>query len=132
MKTGEYNCGKFSVPGSDAVHSYAGVVEGETVIQIGPKLYARVANLRVIEHPHPFFLLGADILRGGRPEDSWNFRGLIVSTQGVGQVEAHLEFDQNGERIHVPLPHAPAGGAEPGNQAIAFVGSGGQCLRRNF
>lgn len=99
LKTGEQNWGKFSVPGSDAVHCYAGVVEGETVIQVGPKLYARVANLRVIEHPHPFFLLGADILRGGRPGDSWNFRGLIVTTQGVGQVEAHLEFDQNGERI---------------------------------
>jgi predicted aspartyl protease len=24
------NCGKFSVPGSDAVHSYAGIIEGET------------------------------------------------------------------------------------------------------
>jgi predicted aspartyl protease len=48
LKAGDQNCGKFSVPGSDAVHSYAGVVEGDTTIQIGPKLFARVSNLRVI------------------------------------------------------------------------------------
>jgi hypothetical protein len=47
-------------------------------------------------------------------------------------VQASLEFEQAGEIITVPLPHAPAGGADHGNQAIAFVGGGGQCLRRNF
>lgn len=27
-----HSCGRFSVPGSDAVHEYAGVVEGTTVL----------------------------------------------------------------------------------------------------
>ena len=57
------------MPGSDAVHSYAGVVDGETTIQISDKVLAKVKNLRVIDHPHPFALLGADVLRGGRPRD---------------------------------------------------------------
>ena len=28
------NCGRFSVPGSDAIHAYAGVVKGRTSLQI--------------------------------------------------------------------------------------------------
>lgn len=65
-KTQNLECGKFSVPGSDAVHSYAGIVEGCTNLQIGSQLAARVHNMRVISHPHPFMLLGADVLSGGR------------------------------------------------------------------
>jgi hypothetical protein len=70
------DCGKFSVPGSDAIHSYAGVVEGETVLQICSKVFAKVTNLRVIEHPHPFFLLGADVLRGWAAPRSVEFLGV--------------------------------------------------------
>ena len=66
VKTEGVNCGKFSVPGSDAVHHYAGIVEGDTVLQLGTGIFARVTSLRVIEHPHPFLLLGADVIRGGR------------------------------------------------------------------
>jgi hypothetical protein len=32
VRTTNINCGKFSVPGSDAVHEYAGIVDGDTVI----------------------------------------------------------------------------------------------------
>ena len=75
--------GKFSVPGSDAVHSYAGVVAGSTVLQLNGRVMAQVNNLRIISHPRPFFLLGADILRGGRPAHTGKFRGLDVQTLGV-------------------------------------------------
>lgn len=34
VKTENLECGKFSVPGSDAVHSYAGIVEGATVLKL--------------------------------------------------------------------------------------------------
>lgn len=54
------------MPGSDAVHSYAGVVEGVTTLRIGKNVEARVENMRVINHPYPFVLLGADVLSGGR------------------------------------------------------------------
>ena len=121
--------GKFSVPGSDAVHSYAGVVSGTTVLHINEKVLAGIKNLRVIRHPHPFVLLGADVLRGGRPKDSWNFRGLKVITVGLNKVDASLEFEVAGEILEVPLPHAPAG--EETHTAIAEVSSG-QCLLREF
>jgi gag-polyprotein putative aspartyl protease len=40
VKTDNLQCGKFSVPGSDAVHSYAGIVEGDTTLKIGDRLAA--------------------------------------------------------------------------------------------
>jgi hypothetical protein len=88
VQTENLQCGKFSVPGSEAVHSYAGVVEGQTTLKIGDCLAARVENMRVISHPHPFVLLGADVLSGGRDSTSWNFTGMKVHTAQVGQVKA--------------------------------------------
>jgi hypothetical protein len=76
VRTQNLNFGKFSVPGSEAVHAYAGVVDGPTTIQVGEGLCATVTNMRVIQHPHPFMLLGADVLSGGRPSGAWNFTGL--------------------------------------------------------
>ena len=123
--------GKFAVPGSGAVNSYAGIVAGETTFQLHDKVLFKVNNLRVINHPHPFFLLGADVLRGGRPTDQWNFRSLKVDTLGVNQVRAYMEFDVKGEILVVPLPHAPAGLLNSLTSAAA-LGSGGQRLRRNL
>ena len=54
------------MPGSEAVHAYAGIVEGDTDLQISRDIWTRARNLRVIDHPHPFLLLGADVLSGGR------------------------------------------------------------------
>ena len=81
-------------------------------MQIGPALYAGIHNLRVIAHPHPFFLLGADVLRGGRPAGGWNFTGLKVDTVGENMVEASLGFSQDGKDTYVELPHAPAGAVD--------------------
>ncbi len=130
VRRGAADFGKFSVPGSEAVHAYAGVVEGETLLQVGDKVVARVRNLRVIEHPHAFCLLGADILRGGRPKNTWNFTGLRVHTPEENRVHASLEFEVRGEHVSVPLPHAPAGDPEA-QLAVAQV-SGGRRLRRDF
>ena len=48
------------------MHEYAGVVEGVTVLQLGGGIFAAVKNMRVIEHPHPFLLLGSDVVSGGK------------------------------------------------------------------
>ncbi len=125
------NYGRFSVPGSDAVHAYTRVLAGESVLQLNGRVLARVNNLRVIEHPRPFFLLGADILWGGRPADQWNFTGLMVVNVYVNEVKASLGFDVRGQEVSVPLPHAPAGEPEEERQATAHV-SGGQHLRHNI
>ena len=68
------------MPGSDAIHSYAGVIEGVTTLRIGENVEAKVENMRVIDHPHPFVLLGADGLSGGRDSKLWNFTGMKVET----------------------------------------------------
>ena len=68
------------MPGSDAIHSYTGVIEGVTTLRIGENVEAKVENMRVIDHPHSFVLLGADVLSGGRDSKSWNFTGMKVET----------------------------------------------------
>ena len=40
--------GKYSVPGSGAVYTYAGVIEGVTRLQLGPGVYCDVTAMRVI------------------------------------------------------------------------------------
>lgn len=107
------SCGRFSVPGSDAVHEYAGVVEGTTVLQLGAGIFAAVRNMRVIEHPHPFMLLGADVVSGGQGNRHWNFSGLKVKTLGEGRVEGFLLFEQAGREVAILLPHAPCRRNEP-------------------
>lgn len=91
VNTDVRDCGKFSVPGSEAVHSYAGVIDGHTVLELGDGLRAAVSNMRVIAHPQPFILLGDDVLSGGRTT-GWNFTGLQVRTVGPGKVEASMSF----------------------------------------
>lgn len=137
VRTDNLQCGKFSVPGSEAVHAYAGIVEGSTTLRIGSCLAARVENMRVINHPHPFVLLGADVLSGGRDSSSWNFTGMRVRTEQVGQVRAELTFEVQGREVTVDLAHAPTGEAKSAVGHVSCVGgslplSGGQCLRRHF
>ncbi len=127
VNTEAKNYGKFSVPGSDAIHAYAGVVAGDTLLYLNERVLAKVNNLRVIQHPHPFMLLGSDVLRGGRPLNTWNFAALRVKTVGLNHVEASLEFEVAGQTITIPLPHAPAGAPDQDRTAIAEVSSG-QCL----
>ena len=96
MRTENLQCGKFSVPGSEAVHSYAGIVEGSTTLKNSDRVEAKVHNMRVISHPHPFVLLGADVLSGGRDPSTWNFTGMRVHTTEAGRVKALLTFDVQG------------------------------------
>ena len=130
----EPGCGRFSVPGSEAVHEYAGIIEGTTVLQLGPGIFAAVRNMRVIEHPHPFLLLGADVISGGKENIHWNFTGLKVKTICEGQVEGFLLFEQHGHEVAIPLPHAPANGSRATQESLhCMVASpplgGDQCLR---
>jgi hypothetical protein len=73
-----------------------GLCEGDTDLQISRDIRTRVRNLRVIDHPHPFLLLGADVLSGGRKSGQWNFSGIKVKTLAEGHVEAELTFEISG------------------------------------
>lgn len=69
--------------------------------------------MRVIEHPWPFILLGADVLCGGKPGGSWNFACLKVTTLGPGECTGDLVFEMNGREVQEAIPHAPAGVGDP-------------------
>ena len=48
--------------------------------------------MRVIEHPFPLFLIGADILCGGKKGSSWNYTGFKLSTKPCGKVMGTVGF----------------------------------------
>ena len=43
-------------------------------------------GLRVVKHPHLPFLLGSNILFGGRAMGDMNFRGIAFDTMAPGKV----------------------------------------------
>lgn len=78
--------------------------------------------MRVIAHPHPFILLGADVLSGGRDSKSWNFTGMKVKTDSGGEVSAQLTFDVNRVEVGVDLAHAPSSKGAPPVGNLSYVG----------
>jgi hypothetical protein len=68
--------GTFRVPGGTDAKSYVGVVRGPITLKFSNDVSFDVCNVRVLSHPAPLFLIGSDLLRGGRDADAWNFNGL--------------------------------------------------------
>ena len=64
------DCGKFGVPGSGIEHDCAGVVVDPFELKLGPKVAFVISGMRVLLHPTPLFLIGADVLCGGRSPPS--------------------------------------------------------------
>ena len=56
------------------------MVEGEVVVQLGPRVTYTIQGLKLIQHPHPIILIGSDILTGGRVQGQWNYTGLKFGT----------------------------------------------------
>jgi hypothetical protein len=59
-----------------------------------------------LEHPVPLFLLGSDVLRGGRPATAWNFNGLTQRTEN-NTVVGRMQFEKNGCEVSCPLLFCP-------------------------
>lgn len=93
--------------------SYAGRVDGPVRVTLGPGVQFDLVGLRVIDHPHPMLLLGADILRGGRPAGEWNFAALRARTLAPGNVEGWLVFQREKQEAWCPCTHFPAVGKVP-------------------
>ena len=70
------DCGHYSVPGSGVEHDYAGVVEASFVLKLGEFVSFTLTGMRIIDHPFALFLLGADIMCGGRDKPSGNYTGV--------------------------------------------------------
>ncbi len=103
----EGDCGTFTVPGSSTSHRYAAVVDEPVRVQFGPRAAFLLTGVRVVNHPVPLALLGADILRGGRGAHEWNFTGLTYETQETGEVTGYLGFRRGSYSEACPLAHSP-------------------------
>lgn len=79
-------------------------------MKMGKDVTFSLKNVRVLEHPQPLFLLGADILRGGRMHPEWNFSGLTQKTVAGGNVEGELRFERRGSEVACPLTFCPSMG----------------------
>ena len=68
--------GTFCVPGGTDAKAYVGVVKGPITVNFFDDVSFEVCNVRVCSHPAQLFLIGSDMLRGGRDINAWNFNGL--------------------------------------------------------
>ena len=60
------DCGRYVVPSNGVEHDYTGVVEQSFVMRLGEHVSFWLTRMRKIDHPFVLFLLGANILCGGR------------------------------------------------------------------
>ena len=67
------DCGTYSVPGTGSTNRYAGIVDQDLEVRFGGEVVYLLRGMRVINHPHPLLLVGADVLCGGRKAPMWNF-----------------------------------------------------------
>ena len=86
------DCGRFGVPGTGQTMTYAGLIKSPFTMRLGPNVSFVISGMRVLEHPHPLMLIGADILCGGRAPPSWNYEGSTLTTEGPGVVTGSLRF----------------------------------------
>ena len=94
------------------------------MLQIGPGVFAGIQGMRVIKHPHPFCLLGADVLRGGRATGPWDFKGVSLCTPADGVCEGKLQFTlRGGPGVQVDLFHVPAAASGGGDGQCVLVGN---------
>ena len=59
------------------------------------------------------FLIGSDILWGGRSASEWNFSGLITETHAAGNVSVCLVFVRSGSEVRCPCVNVPTEGVQP-------------------
>lgn len=92
--------GTYFGPGS-AEKPYAGRVAGPVVLNFGREVSLELKELKLIHHPEPLFLIGADVLCGGRA--GWTYRAMGVGAAGKGMI-----IFANGKRtVSLPLVNAP-------------------------
>ena len=79
-------------------------------MQLATGVSWELQGIRVVEHRCLLFLLGADVMRGGRVL-GWNFLGIRTHTSWPRVVSRFLEFEQE-KRALVELAFCPATGVE--------------------
>ena len=127
------DCSSYAVPGGGVDRDYAGAVERPFELRLGGQVKFTLTGMRVIEHPFPLFLIGADIQCGGKMGNSWNYTGFKLLTKLCNKVVGTVGFKRGGdgkgnplERKDCPLaqaatPHPVQEGEGLGSVASTFV-----------
>ena len=87
-------------------HDYAGVMEAGFEIWLGEHVSFTLTGMRVINHPFALFLLGADILYGGRKVPSWKYTGISIVTSPCGKVSGSVSFHNSTKMEKIVLAKA--------------------------
>lgn len=95
-----------------------------------------ITGLKLLRHPSPLFLVGSDILSGGRPRGHWNYAGVTLHTDDEGTVRGRITFHRGAEYAGEALLNVPnaSGSHAAGTRSIGMISPpqlGGQCLRRS-
>lgn len=61
----EKSCGSYYGPGGK-LQKYYGIVEGPIAVQFDDQVVLKLQHLKVVRHPEPLLLFGADLLCAGR------------------------------------------------------------------
>ena len=101
------DCGTYSTPGTKQRLCYAGVVTEDVWLQLADGVTYGIRGLRLVAHPHPLFLLGGDLLSGGRPKGQWNWKGVEVNTDEQGLVTGTIRFEKEGRTAEERLVNVP-------------------------
>ena len=130
------DCGTYQVPGTEQVKCYAGIVEGEAIVQLAPGVMFGIEGLRVIDHPYPLALLGADILSVDSTPGVYSYGGTDLGTDAQGKPEGWICFKKDGQVTRERLVNVPSkmGGHAVGTRSISMVSGaplGGQCVRHD-
>ena len=110
--TPDTNCGQYSVAGGTLL-SYAGYVSGVVDLQFGEGVAFRISGLRLVANEHPLFLLGKDVLQGGRDLQQWNYAGEDIWTWPSGETGGCLKFLGDGKIVKRPYYWVPSAKAAP-------------------
>ena len=107
------NCRTYFVAGGPQ-QSYAGWVPSAVDIDLGEGVRFRVTGLHLIAHQMPLFLLGSDVLQGGRTErGAWNYAGKDRDTNSDGTTVGGLKFTCAGRLVKRPYYWVPSASAAP-------------------
>ena len=87
-------------------HDYTGIVEARFEMRLGEHVSFTLTGMRVINHPFALFLLGADILCGGRKAPSWNYTGVSIVTSPCVKVSGSVGFHDGMKTEKIALAKA--------------------------
>ena len=103
--------GTYYGPGGEE-KGYVGRVWGPLTVRFSSEVVVELPELKLIIHPEPLLLLGADVLCFGKR--GWSFRAIGVGSERQGL----LTFSRGKRTCTLPLLNAPNASGEPTYQAL--------------